>query len=92
MYDLVRGKTVDQAMELDKTFHQLMNSRGRGLDDEAAADSLEDAIVFQGASQYPMRIKCALLGWEGLKDSMANALVQIEQTASVNGSHSSSQH
>ena len=92
MYDLVRGKTVDQEMELDKTFHQLMNSRGRGLDDEAAADSLEDAIVFQGASQYPMRIKCALLGWEGLKDSMANALVQIEQTASVNGSHSSSQH
>jgi nitrogen fixation NifU-like protein len=31
-------------------------------------------VVFQGVSKYPMRIKCALLGWEGLKDSIAKAL------------------
>ena len=24
--------------------------------------------------KYPMRIKCALLGWEGMKDSVAKAL------------------
>ncbi len=81
MYDLLQGKTMDQALQLDKTFHQLMNSRGKGLDDEAEADSLEDAIVFQGASQYPMRIKCALLGWEGFKDSAAAALAQQGKTA-----------
>mgnify|MGYP002231688446 CR=1 FL=1 len=64
----------DEAMELAGTFHKLMESRGKGLDDESAEESLEDGIVFQGVSKYPMRIKCALLGWEGMKDSVAKAL------------------
>ena len=75
MVDLVEGKTVDDAMELEQLFHRLMESRGKGLDNEDDEERLEDAIVFQGASKYPMRIKCALLGWEGLKDAVARALV-----------------
>ena len=52
-----------------------MESRGKGLNDEQAwKESLEDGIVFQGVSKYPMRIKCALLGWEGMKDAVAKAL------------------
>ncbi|MFC0265347.1 Fe-S cluster assembly sulfur transfer protein SufU [Alloscardovia macacae] len=77
MYDLVQGKTLDEAMELSRTFKKLMESRGAGLDDDAAEEALDDAIVFQGVSKYPMRIKCALLGWEGLKDSAAIALTQM---------------
>ena len=65
MVDLVQGKTVDEAMALADAFRRLMESRGKGLD---------DAVVFQGVSRYPMRIKCALLAWEGLKDSIARAL------------------
>ena len=76
MVDLVEGRTVDEAMDLFRTFHTLMESRGAGLAEDAKADELGDAIVFQGVSKYPMRIKCALLGWEGLKDSMARALAQ----------------
>ncbi|MBT1175225.1 SUF system NifU family Fe-S cluster assembly protein [Bifidobacterium sp. LC6] len=74
MVDLVDGKTVDEAMQLEQVFHKLMESRGAGLSDEALEDELGDAVVFQGVSKYPMRIKCALLGWEGLKDSIAKAL------------------
>ena len=74
MVDLVEGKTVDEAMKLAETFHKLMESRGKGLNDEQAEVSLEVGIVFQGVSQYPMRIKCALLGWEGMKDAVAKAL------------------
>ncbi|EFA23578.1 Fe-S cluster assembly sulfur transfer protein SufU [Bifidobacterium gallicum] len=74
MVDLVEGQPVDHAMELFADFHELMQSRGRGLDDESKEEALGDAVVFQGVSKYPMRIKCALLGWEGLKDSMARAL------------------
>ena len=74
MVDLVEGKTVDEAMKLAETFHKLMESRGKGLNDEQAEESLEDGIVFQGVSKYPMRIKCALLGWEGMKDAVAKAL------------------
>ena len=79
MVDLVEGKTFDEAMRLERLFHQLMESRGNGLDDEAGEDMLEDAIVFQGASKYPMRIKCALLGWEGMKDALAKALTANKQ-------------
>ena len=61
-------------VELEQTFHKLMESRGAGLDDENLEEKLGDAVVFQGVSKYPMRIKCALLGWEGLKDSIAKAL------------------
>ena len=68
------SQTVDEAMKLAETFHKLMESRGKGLNDEQAEESLEDGIVFQGVSQYPMRIKCALLGWEGMKDAVAKAL------------------
>ena len=91
MYDLVQGKTLEEAMELDAVFHELMDSRGKGLDDERKNDLLEDAVVFQGASQYPMRIKCALLGWEGLKDSAASALARITTISSGKGSGSSPQ-
>ena len=51
-----------------------MECRCKGLNDEQAEESLEDGIVFQGVSLYPMRIKCALLGWEGMKDAVAKAL------------------
>lgn len=77
MVDLVEGKTIDEAMRLFGDFHALMESRGKGLDDEAAEERLDDAIVFQGASRYPMRIKCALLGWEGMKDATARALAAM---------------
>ncbi|KFJ02997.1 Fe-S cluster assembly sulfur transfer protein SufU [Bifidobacterium subtile] len=79
MTDLVSGKTVDEAMRLFAIFHRLMQSRGAGLDNEADDEALGDAVVFQGASKYPMRIKCALLGWEGLKDSLAKALATQPQ-------------
>lgn len=78
MYDLVAGKTLDEAMHLEDLFHQLMESRGKGLESDADMDELEDAVAFQGASKYPMRIKCALLGWEGLKASAAQALAKID--------------
>lgn len=73
MVDLVEGKTVDEAMELAGTFHKLMESRGKGLDDESAEESLEDGIVFQGVSSIQC-VSSALLGWEGMKDSVAKAL------------------
>lgn len=78
MVDLVEGKTVDEAMRLAGLFHQLMDSRGAGLSDESAEEDLGDAVAFQGVSKYPMRIKCALLGWEGMKASVAEALARMQ--------------
>ncbi|MFW0895064.1 Fe-S cluster assembly sulfur transfer protein SufU [Gardnerella sp. Marseille-Q9179] len=77
MVDLVEGKSVDEALRLDSLFHKLMESRGAGFENEEDEDALEDAMVLQGVSRYPMRIKCALLAWEGLKDSIAKAMKEL---------------
>ncbi|MDR0945025.1 MAG: SUF system NifU family Fe-S cluster assembly protein [Bifidobacteriaceae bacterium] len=73
MTDLVRGKTLEEAATLSADFTELMHTRGQGFDDDAAADALGDAMAFEGVSQFPMRVKCALLGWMALKDAAAKA-------------------
>jgi len=72
MSEMVEGLSVAEVEHLDKLFHDLMNSRGKGLDD-ADEDELGDATAFTGVSQYPARIKCALLGWVALRDALARA-------------------
>ncbi|MCA5893445.1 SUF system NifU family Fe-S cluster assembly protein [Isoptericola sp. NEAU-Y5] len=73
MTELVAGRPLAEVARLDAAFHDLMGSRGKGLEDEAALDDLGDASAFTGVSQYPARIKCALLGWAALKDSLARS-------------------
>ena len=77
LHDMVQGKSVDEFMQLHRAFRELMDSRGKGVDDAATADALGDAMAFQGVSRFPMRIKCALLGWEGTRDAVAKALATI---------------
>ena len=73
MTSLVEGVPLAEVARLDGLFHDLMSSRGKGLDDDEAEDALGDATAFTGVSQYPARIKCALLGWAALKDSLARS-------------------
>jgi nitrogen fixation NifU-like protein len=73
MTELVTGRDLAEVARLDTIFHDLMFSRGKGLDDDDALDALGDATAFTGVSQYPARIKCALLGWAALKDSLARS-------------------
>src|ERR1700761_9092005 len=71
MSDLVIGKRVTEALDLEREFLALMQSRGTVEPDE---DVLEDAVAFAGVSKYPARIKCALLGWMAWKDATSQAL------------------
>ncbi len=73
MTELVTGRDVAEVERLDAYFHDLMSSRGKGLTEDEALDELGDATAFTGVSQYPARIKCALLGWAALKDSLARS-------------------
>jgi nitrogen fixation NifU-like protein len=73
MTDLVTGHPLTDVAHLDQVFHDLMASRGKGLDSEEDEDLLGDATAFTGTSKFPARIKCALLGWAALKDSLARA-------------------
>jgi nitrogen fixation protein NifU and related proteins len=69
--DLLIGKRVDEALAVHDQFRALMQSRGEGDPNE---DVLEDAVAFAGVSKYPLRIKCALLGWMAWKDATAQAI------------------
>ena len=71
MTDLVIGKTVTEALSLLDDFTEMMHSQGRYEPDE---ERLEDAVAFVGVSQFPARVKCALLGWSAFKDATAQAL------------------
>jgi len=68
--DLLIGKTLKQCTEISDSFIQLMQSKGTEKGDE---NLLEDAVALAGVSQYPARIKCALLGWMAFKDASLQA-------------------
>lgn len=74
MTDLVIGRSVDEAMGTFSVFKDMMESQGRIEPDE---DVLEDAIAFAGVSQFPARVKCAMLGWMALRDALARAGADI---------------
>lgn len=70
MADLVIGRPVVEALQLQGEFLSLMHGRGTV---EADEETLGDAVAFVGVAQYPARVKCALLGWMALKDALAQA-------------------
>jgi nitrogen fixation NifU-like protein len=70
MTDLVIGRELDNALQVEAAFLELMQSRGTEAGDP---DVLEDAVAFAGVSKYPARVKCALLGWMAFKDAAAQA-------------------
>ncbi len=65
MSEAMSGLSVDEALELVEHFRQMMHGSEEG--DE---DRLMDAIALQGVAKYPVRVKCALLGWMAAKDAI----------------------
>lgn len=66
MTDLVLNKSIESALELERLFLELMQSKGNFSGD---VDVLEDAVAFSGVAKYPARVKCALLGWMAFRDA-----------------------
>lgn len=62
MTQAVKGKDVDTALGLSKTFSDMM--LGKDYDDSL---DLGDIEALQGVSQFPARIKCATLAWKAME-------------------------
>jgi nitrogen fixation NifU-like protein len=71
--DLLIGKTIEESQGISESFMHLMQSKGTEKGDEQI---LEDAVALAGVSQYPARIKCALLGWMAFKDASVQAIAK----------------
>ena len=65
MIDTLKGKTLEEAKDIIKTFIQMIK---RETTDEEELEKLEDAICFKNVSNMPARVKCALLAWHTLED------------------------
>ena len=65
MIDTLKGKTVEEAKEIIKTFIEMIK---REITNEEELKKLEDAIAFKNVSNMPARVKCALLAWHTVED------------------------
>ena len=65
MTDAVIGRDLKDALDLTEDFRRMMHG-----DEPARADDLKDGVAFQGVAKFPVRVKCALLGWMALKDAI----------------------
>ncbi|HHZ11302.1 MAG TPA: SUF system NifU family Fe-S cluster assembly protein [Acholeplasmataceae bacterium] len=59
--ETLSGKTVEKAEKLINEFYSMIKGEDEG-DEE-----LGEALVYQGVSQFPARIKCATLPWKALE-------------------------
>ena len=64
MIDTLKGKTIDEAKEIIKTFIEMIK---RETKDEEQLKKLEDAIAFRNVANMPARVKCALLAWHTIE-------------------------
>ena len=65
MTQAVIGRDLDDALDLAEDFRLMMHG-----DDPSRPDDLLDGIAFQGVSKFPVRVKCALLGWMAARDAI----------------------
>ena len=65
MIDTLKGKTIEEAKEIVKTFIEMIK---REITDEKELEKLEDAIAFRNVANMPARVKCALLAWHTIED------------------------
>lgn len=68
MTELLKGRTLDEASELNATFRGIM--AGAEVTGEAE-EELGELTALEGVKRFPVRIKCALLGWATLVDAIA---------------------
>jgi nitrogen fixation NifU-like protein len=67
MTEAVKGRTRAEVDRLFDAFHEMVTGRpGDAID----AEVLGKLAVFQGVSEFPLRVKCASLAWHTLKAAL----------------------
>jgi nitrogen fixation NifU-like protein len=62
MTNLIKGKTVDDTKNILLNFENMLHEKPYN------SDVLKDAVLFEGVKKFPMRIKCAYIGYKALKE------------------------
>ena len=73
MTEAIKGRSREEIADLVSKFRTMMSledSGDLGLDPERPGAVLGDIEALQGVRQYPVRIKCASLGWNTLMEAL----------------------
>lgn len=62
MCDLVKGKSKDEAMNIIENYDRMLH------EEEYDEEVLDEANAFVNTSKQAARIRCATIGWNGLKE------------------------
>jgi nitrogen fixation NifU-like protein len=65
MTEKVKGLSVKDAGEMAETIKRMMAG-----EEEGDPEILGDLVSLKGVVKYPVRIKCALLGWNTLLEAL----------------------
>lgn len=66
MTDRLKGKSIEEAVALARRFTEMMHG-----DPEAARDrAMGDLRALAGVAKFPARVKCALLGFDALQETL----------------------
>lgn len=63
----LKNDTVEVAKDKIELFFEMI--KGHDVD---SIDTLGDAVVYEGVSKYPQRLKCATAAWQALQEVIAN--------------------
>ena len=76
MTAILKDRSIEEAIGLARRFTQMMHG-----DREAARDrSLRDLRALEGVSKFPIRVKCALLGFDALQEAVRRSRT-VSETA-----------
>lgn len=76
MSTMVKGKTIEEAVEIFEKFHNLITGK---MDEEINTDEVGKLAVFAGVREFPARVKCASLAWH----TLISALKEKNKTVST---------
>ena len=65
MTEKVKGMDAKDARELVESIKRMMSG-----DEEGDPNAIGDLVSLKGVVKYPVRIKCALLGWNTLQEAL----------------------
>jgi len=69
MTQRLKGKTLEEAAAMTERFREMLHG-----DKEAARDrSLGDLRALAGVSKFPVRVRCAMLGWDALEQAVRDS-------------------
>jgi len=61
----VAGRELGDALDLAEDFRRMMHG-----EEPKRPDDLGDGVAFEGVARFPVRVKCALLGWMAMRDAI----------------------